>query len=77
VSYLYRVSRFHVGRKPSRRRLWTRYHTVPAVVGGYAFLSFFLMTVGFIAFVEFCRFFHAGIRHIAFDVARILQTLNH
>jgi hypothetical protein len=46
-------------------------------VGGYAFLSFFLMTVGFIALVEFCRFFHAGIRHIAFDVARILQNLKH
>jgi hypothetical protein len=75
--YLYRVSRFYVGRKPSRRLLWVRYKTAPAVVGGYAFLGFFVMTVGFAGLVEVCRFFHVGIRQMLLHAAAFLQNLNH
>jgi len=77
ASPLYRVSRFHVGRKPSRRRLWMRYQTAPGVLAGYAFLGFLLMTVGFGVFVEVCRYFHAGLRLMLTHVAAFLPHLNH
>jgi hypothetical protein len=30
-----------------------------------------------VVFVEACRFFHAGLRHILIQTAGVLQNLNH
>lgn len=76
-SALYRISRFHVGANPRRRRLWTRYRAVPAVIGGYVFATSLVLTLGFVVLAEAGRLLHADLRQLLVHAAGVLKNLNH